>query len=153
MEYGMFRFVWRMVVVNSAQVLSRMRRQSRGEEASVKTFTAEEINLWKEMADMTLAKCEQHCHQLGSCCSPEYCAEAKGYALEHGVTLPEPGSAATPFLGHDGVCVVPPHLRPMCSLHQCKINSLGADLEDMKWTKEYFALRRKLERLMAKRMR
>ena len=49
-----------------------------------------------------------------------------------------------PFV-KDGKCVIPPHFRPLCTLHQCKINGLGFDPKDPKWTKKYFALREKLE--------
>jgi hypothetical protein len=44
----------------------------------------------------------------------------------------------------DGRCTVPPHFRPLCSLHQCKIGGMGLDPADPKWTKEYFDLRERL---------
>lgn len=101
------------------------------------------IELWQEMADMTLAKCRATCKILGSCCSEEYCSMAKSIAAEHGVKLLETGGKI-PFLDSDGRCIVPPHLRPLCSLHQCKINGLGFDPKDPEWTEQYFNLRSKL---------
>ena len=48
-----------------------------------------------------------------------------------------------PFV-KDGKCVIPPYFRPLCSLHQCKINGLGLDPKDPKWTAKYFDLREEL---------
>jgi hypothetical protein len=48
----------------------------------------------------------------------------------------------------DGKCAVPPHFRPLCTLHQCKISGLGFDPKDPKWTKRYFDLRERLEDTM-----
>lgn len=101
--------------------------------------------LWQRMAAMTLAKCKQTCRtQLGGCCDVTYCEMAKEQAKDAGVELHETGNAI-PFLGPAGQCVVPPCLRQLCSLHQCKINDLGCDPTDLKWTKEYFQLRTKLD--------
>ena len=47
----------------------------------------------------------------------------------------------------DGKCVIPPHFRPLCTLHQCKIAGLGFDPNDKKWTERYFELRKKLSEL------
>ena len=104
-----------------------------------------EEELWQEMAAMTLAKCRQTCHSLGSCCETAYCEIAEQQAKQAGVVLERTGNAV-PFLDDDGKCVVPPHLRQMCSLHQCKINGIGFDPKDPKWTKRYFQVRRKLEK-------
>ena len=109
-------------------------------------MTEKDIKLWQDMADLTMQKCKQHCHQLGSCCSAEYCEMAVQFAAEKGVTLKRtPGKL---MLNDQGVCIVPPHFRPLCTVHQCKINSLGFDPQDPKWTKKYFTLREKLERTM-----
>lgn len=97
------------------------------------------IKLWQQMADLTLEKCKKTCKVgVGSCCSGEYCDMAKELMEKAGEKLPE-----MPFV-KDGKCVIPPHFRPLCSLHQCKINDLGFDPEDPKWTVKYFKLREKL---------
>jgi hypothetical protein len=103
--------------------------------------------LWAEMASLTMEKCKQHCHALGSCCDPLYCDEARRYAQQQGIVLKEIGNEI-PFLTAGGVCVVPPYLRPICTVHQCKIASLGLDPKDPKWTKRYFQLREQLNELV-----
>jgi hypothetical protein len=100
--------------------------------------------LWKQMADMTFAKCKEHCQILGSCCSEGDCGVTESYAASKGVTLTRIENKDIPFLGPDGKCIVAPHLRPLCSLHQCKIAGLGFDPDDPKWTRQYFKLRKKL---------
>ena len=96
--------------------------------------------LYKEMADHTLSKCKNTCRvRVGFCCSSEYCDMASELMKKAGEPIPE-----MPF-NKTGACVVKPHFRPLCTLHQCKINGLGADIEDIKWTKKYFRLRDKIE--------
>jgi hypothetical protein len=105
-------------------------------------MTKKQIALWKQMAELTWRKCIKTCHAMGSCCCAEYCDMAVEYAKEHGVTLERrPG---TMFLDDKGTCQVPPHFRPLCTLHQCKIAGLGFDPKDPAWTKKYFDLREKL---------
>jgi hypothetical protein len=48
-----------------------------------------------------------------------------------------------PFMGTNG-CVVPPHLRPVCTIHTCDIGSIGSKRDDdseSTWTNRYFELR------------
>jgi hypothetical protein len=47
------------------------------------------------------------------------------------------------YMGKDG-CVCPPHLRPLCTLHVCNINSFGFDPQDPEFNDKYFALRDKI---------
>jgi len=70
-----------------------------------------------------------------------YCEMAVEFMQKAGVPI---STVPMPFIV-DGKCVIPPHFRPLCSLHQCKIASLGIDPKDPEWTKNYFALREKLE--------
>jgi len=113
-------------------------------------ISLKEQRLWQQMADLTFAKCKEHCHDLGSCCTEGDCEIARSYAKEQGeILLPVLGSKI-PFL-HDGQCTVPPCLRPCCSLHQCKIASIGFDAQDPAWTKQYFRLRDQLNKLAEKR--
>jgi hypothetical protein len=97
--------------------------------------------LWQEMADLTLEKCKATCKIMGSCCDSSYCEMAAESMQEAGVPVPE-----MPFV-KDGKCVIPPHFRPMCTFHQCKISGLGFDPKDKDWTDRYFALRAKIEEM------
>ena len=111
------------------------------------TKDCEELKiLCHEMAELTFSKCKEHCHNLGSCCEDMYCNLAIEYAEDKGVNLVKE-------LGHfpfikNGKCLVPPHLRPICTVHQCKISSLGFDPKDPEWTKKYFELREKIDELI-----
>ena len=105
-------------------------------------MTDKDKALWQEMADLTLNKCRETCYSLGSCCSVEYFDMAAELMEKAGVPI-----LPMPFFV-DGKCVVPPHFRPLCTLHQCKINGLGFDPKDPVWTKKYFELREKLEATM-----
>lgn len=113
-----------------------------------KNVTKAQEAMWAEMAEMTLAKCRESCHNLGSCCDSMYCEMAAEIMQKQGVKPPvTPGKwrdGSQSFLV-DGKCVIPPHFRPLCSLHQCKIASLGFDPKDPAWTKKYFDLRERLD--------
>jgi len=106
-------------------------------------MTAEEQAMWQEMADLTLSKCKQHCRKLGSCCDHMYCESAIDFAKKQGVEIKR--DFGQPLLIKDGKCKVPAHLRPMCTMHQCKISSIGCDPKDPEWTEKYFKLREKLD--------
>lgn len=102
------------------------------------------VALYGEMAALTLPKCAQGCSHPSlkySCCSPEYCEMARDYAKEEwGVELQPTTHDRLPFMGPTG-CVVPAHLRPLCTLHNCRINSIGFDVYDPTWSKKYLKLR------------
>ena len=104
-------------------------------------MTKKQKQLWQQMADLTMEKCRATCkgNRLGSCCSIEYCEMAAENMQKSGEIVP-----AMPF-AKEGKCVIAPHFRPFCSLHQCKINGIGFDPQDSEWTKKYFKLRDKLE--------
>lgn len=72
---------------------------------------------------------------------------ARGYAeKEWGVRLTPTDHPTIPFLGPGG-CVVPPHLRPLCTLHTCEISSIGVKRGDPVWTEKYFDLRNEINDL------
>jgi hypothetical protein len=96
-------------------------------------------SLYQEMADLTLPKC-QSCRVPLSCCSPEYCDMAAEIMEKVGVTVEKQNHSTLMFMGPHG-CVVPPHLRPLCTLHVCVINNIGVDVMDLDWTNTYFDLR------------
>src|SRR5882672_2346355 len=106
------------------------------------------IKLYQKMADITLEKCKQ-CIVPLSCCSNEYCEIAEAYAKEKyniNLKLKHTGHSKLLFMSDKG-CVVPPYLRPMCTMHTCSINSLGFEKNDPKMTYQYFILRNKIEEL------
>lgn len=104
------------------------------------------ISLYKEMYDLTLPECKS-CRVPLSCCSPEYCEMAKGIAKNvWGVELQSTDHPKLPFMSPTG-CIVPPHLRPNCTMHTCDINSLGFKKNNPVWTDRYFALREQIEQL------
>lgn len=111
------------------------------------------IDLAQQMADLTRPRCGgKGCGYNGRrknfCCEKFYCDVAEEYALMHGVTdIPKPGPVDLPYMASDGRCVMPPHLRLVCTVHDCQINSWGFDPEDKEFTDKYFDLR---ERLSAK---
>ena len=103
------------------------------------------IEAYQKMADLTLPKCKK-CPCPLSCCSPEYCEITIKHAAETwGIQLERTKHPTLPLMGENG-CTAQPHLRPICTVHNCKINALGFD-PDMKWTEEYFDLRDKIETL------
>lgn len=104
------------------------------------------IELYKQMSELTLPKCKG-CRVPLSCCSSEYCLMAKDYAKTvWKEDIKEIPGAKIPFLNPVTGCIVPPHLRPNCTLHTCSINSLGFD-KDKEWTDKYFALRNQIDEI------
>ena len=115
--------------------------------------TPELIALWQKMAEHTCVKCgTPHCRIIeeirpNRCCDQEYCQLTKKYAQERfGIELQPTNHPTLPFMGPTG-CTVAPYLRPICSLHQCSINSIGVLRGDPEWTLEYFRLREEIDRL------
>lgn len=113
-------------------------------------MTAKDKQAWVDMAQLTAPLCagvgKGACRVPHSCCDRLYCDLAKEYAKEQGeVFIPVDANARLPFMGEKG-CVVPAHLRPLCTLHVCCINSIGANAHDMEWNTRYFKLRAKLEK-------
>lgn len=102
--------------------------------------------LWNEMYEMTNKECGK-CRAPYSCCSPEYCEQADDYSQEHGVILQRTGHLKLPFMGPNG-CIVPPHLRPTCTVYTCDIASLGFHKSDPDKIDRYWELRYKLSDLM-----
>jgi hypothetical protein len=114
------------------------------------------ISLFDEMAKLTEPECAACAvasrHQF-RCCAFEYCAMAEELAKEFGVQVQKQAVVDTlPYMGPQG-CVMPPYLRPLCTMHTCDINSLGfkthgagTQKDKSDWTKAYFALRAKIDR-------
>lgn len=70
---------------------------------------------------------------------------ALDYAADQGVALTPIEGASMLFLGPAG-CIVPPHLRPLCTRHTCSMNSLGT-LGDAEQDAKYFQLCDQIDQL------
>lgn len=106
------------------------------------------IDLYGKMAEHTAPKCNSiSCGRIGKdrCCDSMYCDLAEKIAKEQWNTSLKPTShPRLKFMGPTG-CTVPPHMRPLCTLHQCSINSIGIFPSDKKWNDRYFELRAQIE--------
>jgi len=91
--------------------------------------------LYEEIAALTKPKCGQ-CRVPHGCCNKHQCELTERYAAEMGVMLQRTDHPDLPFLGKDG-CVVPPHHRPICSVHVCE-NHIWSSEE---FHDKYFQLR------------
>lgn len=109
------------------------------------------IYLYRKMYDHTKLKCHPpRCKSYYTpmrCCSPEYCESTVQYAKDiWGVDLKITGHKDLPLMGPEG-CTAEPHLRSICTVHDCLINSLGCDPGDDEWTARYFQLRQEINEL------
>ena len=105
------------------------------------------VILYEQMSELTKPECGS-CRAPHSCCAEMYCSLAKELASERGVTLPEyPPNYKGAFYLNRNSCTVPPHLRPLCTLHTCAISGFGFKPGDEQWTKKYFSLRNEIDKL------
>lgn len=111
---------------------------------------AELVRAYQAMADLTRPRCGVELCKTRNpnrCCDAFYCEMAARWAREEwGVELQPTGHPAIPFMGPQG-CTVAPHLRPICTVHECTINSVGCDVRDEKFTERYFEIRAEIDRL------
>ena len=103
------------------------------------------------MSDMTSPVCENECVQYRDkkyrCCEIKYCRLAAKFAKEkYDIDLQPTGNTELLFMGEHG-CVVPPHLRPICTLHVCPISYSDKSCinNSEQRTQEYFYLRKEIE--------
>ena len=101
----------------------------------------EMIQLYQKMYELTVKKCKQCAKGAGSCCHSMACDIVEKFAkVEYGITLLRTGHPKLKFMGSNG-CIVAPHLRPICTVHTCKIVNYGCDFEDKPWTADYYELK------------
>lgn len=89
--------------------------------------------LYAEAARLTRPLClaGEGCGPLSGrefhCCEQRYCDQAAEFAArEYGITLPAAGEVpGIPFMSRASGCTVPPHLRPVCTLHVCSVTWAG----------------------------
>ena len=105
------------------------------------------IDTFAELADYTRPKCGA-CRAPHACCSKEQCEDVRSFAeMAFGVALEDaPDAERLPFLGAEG-CVVPPHLRPICSVHVCEQH-----FADEAWSEKYWELRERANILLDKEL-
>lgn len=103
------------------------------------------IDLYQQMHELTEPECAHACNLPRTCCSRMYCDMATEIAEQFGVKLEVQDHPTLPYMSPTG-CVVPPYLRPLCSVHTCEIGAWGFKRNDPggKWTKAYFKLRAKI---------
>ena len=102
--------------------------------------------IFNELAKLTYDRCKSTCKIMGSCCSNEYCRIAEEYAKSKRVKLIPTGNGIK-YLNDKGICVVPPHLRPFCTLHHCEIGAVGHFKGNKRLTDRYFRLRESIKEL------
>lgn len=104
------------------------------------------IDAFAELAAHSAPKCGS-CRAAYSCCTPDQCETVRDFAEEtFNISLEDvPDAGRLPFLGSQG-CIVPPHLRPLCSVHVC-----GQHLKDDAWTERYWSVMRPWARVTASR--
>lgn len=102
------------------------------------------IKLFKTMSELTAPECAKTCNVPHSCCSSEYCDMAQDFINREGADVQIQDHPILKYMGPNG-CVVPPHLRPLCTLHTCEINSIGFKAGDEEFTEEYFRVRGLIE--------
>jgi hypothetical protein len=99
------------------------------------------------MFELTNPKCGE-CRLPHSCCSNDYCEAAMEFADEQGIKLERTNHPTLLFMGENG-CTVPPHLRPLCTVFECSINSMGIS-KDQFWDEKYWTLRELIDQMMDK---
>jgi len=102
------------------------------------------IELFQKMYEHTEPECRLNCRCPQSCCSPEYCDMADQYMRENKVLCEYTTHPRLKYMGPTG-CIVPPHFRPLCTLHVCSINAWGEKLGDADWTNKYYTIRQDIE--------
>lgn len=120
---------------------------------------------YQEMYELTNPECA-NCRTPYSCCTLEFgCNLAIMWAKEeYGIDLIKEYKTdhpKLPFMGENN-CVVPPYLRPNCTLHTCDMSSLGyrkvrdpktgfKESVDLEWTDKYSRLRNRINELEYKK--
>ena len=105
------------------------------------------VQLYQVMYEHTKDRCDG-CRGPASCCHPSICESVIQEAwFKWGLMLQATGEHPwLPLMGCDG-CSVAPHLRPLCTVHSCCIQSVGGDPSDPLWTERYWELRNELSDL------
>lgn len=104
--------------------------------------------LMKEMAELTLPECRDVCIIPLSCCDKMYCEIALHYAKRtYNIELKPTSHPTLPFMSKSG-CIVEPHMRPMCTVHTCAVQSIGWKINNNEWNETYWLLRNRIDDLL-----
>lgn len=95
------------------------------------------IPLWDQMYKHTNFQCDG-CKS--PCCNEEYCEVAREYANSLGI-YPWETTNELFYQADDGKCICPPHLRPICTIHHCRLDSSTLSEE---WLEKYWEMRDEL---------
>jgi hypothetical protein len=107
------------------------------------------VQIYQQMSELTAPICANSCKNRFKCCDKVHCEAAEKHAKErYDIELKRTNHPELPFMGEWG-CVVPPHLRPVCTLHTCMVAQLGFQPYDSAWNEKYFRLRAQIEILEA----
>lgn len=77
-------------------------------------------NAFKKLSDLTRQACDgcDHEGKWHRCCGTIFCEQVKKDLDATGIEIERPGPVGLPYMGPNG-CVVPPHLRPVCTGYVC----------------------------------
>jgi hypothetical protein len=107
---------------------------------------AQLVTLYEEMYQHTKDRCDG-CKGGASCCHSTICEMvAQESWFNWGVELTSTGHPKLPLMGATG-CSAAPHIRPLCTVHVCGIQSHGGDPGDPVWTARYWERRNNLRDL------
>lgn len=101
--------------------------------------------LFQQMYELTNPLCGK-CPVPYSCCDTKYCDIATKYAKDVyniDLTIFDTGNKVK-YLDKEKGCLIPPHLRPMCTLHVCDVNAFGYIRKEPELTDKYYALRNEI---------
>lgn len=112
---------------------------------TIEKINTELVRVYQEMSELTRPECGK-CRIPLSCCDPMYCDLAEDWAKARWSTTLEKGDHPRLHYMSSGGCTVPPHMRPICTLHTCAINSCATSGNPL-WDKKYFRLRAKIAAL------
>lgn len=114
------------------------------------------VTLYQEISEHTRTPCSGKgagaCRLPHSCCDPSVCILTIEQAKwDWDTDLPRTNHPKYPLMAPDGSCTAPPHMRPICAVHCCCIQSLGGNPQDPEWTRRYWELREEIDELEAQK--
>jgi hypothetical protein len=109
------------------------------------------IEMYQQMSDLTAPECAHTCMIPHHCCQAAQCEDTINFAQRYyGVTLARTTHPRLPLMSPSG-CTAAPHLRPVCTVHTCDVNSFAGKFDrktstiDKEWTLRYFKLRDEID--------
>lgn len=111
------------------------------------------VTLCQEMSDHTRIPCSGQgaspCRVPYSCCDASVCELTIEQAKwDWNTELPRTNHPKYPLMALEGGCTAPPHMRPLCTVHCCIVQSFGGNPKDPAWTERYWELRNQIDTLL-----